>query len=105
MRRIGDAFLVAATAVGVVVAITHSSPSLVDRAQARFEVSKEGRGYNWPVFKQPNSIAKLNCRDISRRLRVCDVVIPAVNPMTGEKDGWIHKPFACDMSMCGWLQE
>lgn len=79
--------------------------SRLDRCQARFEASPEGRGYNWPVFHQDNSVAKLTCRDVSSVLRVCDVTVPSVDPITGAQGALIHEPFACNTVQCGWLKE
>ncbi len=90
---------------GVIAAIVEPPAERVARAQAEFEASPAGRGYNWPVFHQANSIAKLKCRDITAALRVCDVTIPTINPATGESDGWSHTPFACNTTTCGWLSE
>ncbi len=93
--------------LGVVVGCVYLAwfaPTL-DGAQAKFEASDEGRGYNWPVFRQANSLAKLKCRDVRKVLRVCDVVFPTIDPMTGQSDGWKHEPFACDTVTCGWLTD
>jgi hypothetical protein len=79
--------------------------SSLDRAQTTFEAGPAGRGYNWPVFHQDNAIAKLKCRDIDSNLRICDISMPSIDPITGERGAWIHQPFACNHSGCGWLSE
>ncbi len=90
--------------VACVAWLSWFGPTL-DSVQAEFESRPDGRGYNWPVFHQSNSIAKLKCRDVSRMLRVCDIAMPTIDPMTGESDGWAHQPFACNLSTCGWLSD
>jgi hypothetical protein len=99
--------LAAVIGVGILAAVydERHHGSRLDRVQAKFEASPEGKGYNWPVFHQANSIAKLKCRDVSAALRVCDVAMPTIDPMTGQTDGWLHQPFACNATECGWLTE
>jgi hypothetical protein len=80
--------------------------STLDDAQAKFEITDDrARGFNWPVFRQSKSIAKLKCRDVSVNLRICDVSVPSIDPITGDRGALIHEPFACNRTGCGWLSE
>ena len=99
------ALVAAIFCVGAAFGSAMGSHSL-DSAQAAFEKNDEAaRQYNWPVFKQANSIAKLHCTDTpDGSLRACVIRRPGFDPMTGERSNDIDEPFACTKTSCSWVK-
>ncbi len=98
--------LLVAFALGL--ALSSCKPASLDSAQAALESDtrlERSRGYNWPVFKQANSLAKLKCRDVAdRSLRLCTISMPSVDPATGAATGVdIIDDFACSTTTCEWF--
>jgi hypothetical protein len=81
----------------------------LDSAQHALEEAPElerNRGYNWPVFKQANSFAKLSCQDsLDRTLRTCIIRSRTVDPATGELSAGLSvvDSFACSTTTCEWV--
>lgn len=84
----------------------NASHSSLDKAQEAFSKNDDrARGYNWPVFKQANSVAKLHCSDTpDGSLRVCAIRFPAIDPATGDASGTFDEPFACTKTACSWVR-
>lgn len=92
-------------AIGLAVGERFGGAHSLDAAQSAFEKNDLiARNYNWPVFKQANSVAKLQCSDTpDGSLRACVIRSPGYEPTTGAPIGDIYEPFACTKTACSWV--
>ncbi len=91
-------------AFGLTILFAGPQKEALDTAQAQFETGDDrARNYNWPVFRQANSLAKLACAEL-KELRTCTITSPAYDPMTGAENGAkIRESFACTRWSCMWV--
>lgn len=111
--RLGLQMWLAILVPPVAVAVAYGAQALsgqgLDAAQKALEDSPDlarSHGYNWPVFKQANSWAKLSCKDSADgTLRTCVIRMQTVDPLTGEKSAGLSivDSFACSVATCEWI--